>query len=387
MISGFGLASARISGLGAHLGHHVLLEHAGGRQAEEDVRAFDHLGQRALVGVLRIDRLVLVHQLGAALVDHARQVGDPDVLARHAQLDQQSQAGQRGSAGARGHQLDLPDVLADDLQAVEHRGAHHDGGAVLVVVEDRECFMRSRRRALDVEAVGRLDVLEVDAAEGRLERGDAVDQLVEVVLLVDLDVEHVDAGELLEEHSLALHHRLGRQRPDVAQAQHGRAVGDHGHQVAARGVAEGVDRVGDDLLAGGRHAGRIRQREVALVGQLLGGADGHFAGRRELVVFECGLAQLGAFFFSSGHRDPSWCEPSPGRRRRGRGDAIVGAPGHAQNCVSSFACQFAIVEGAPSTPRAGRSRHNPMMPLDLPFSARAAPRRCGAPCPGSRWWG
>jgi hypothetical protein len=28
--------------------------------------------------------------------------------------------------------------------------------------------------------------------------------------LADLDVEHVDAGELLEEHALAFHHRLGR---------------------------------------------------------------------------------------------------------------------------------------------------------------------------------
>ena len=158
--------------------------------------------------------------------------------------------------------------------------------------------------ALDVEAVGRLDVFEVDAAEGRFERGDDVDQLVEV-LLVDLDVEHVDAGELLEQHALAFHHRLGRQRADVAQAQHGRAVGDHGHQVAARGVPEGVGRVRDDLFAGRGHAGRIRQRQVALVGQLLGGADGHLAGRGELVVFERGLAEFGAFFFSCGHLDPS----------------------------------------------------------------------------------
>jgi hypothetical protein len=43
---------------------------------------------------------------------------------------------------------------------------------------------------------------------------------------VDLDVEHVDAGELLEQDRLALHHRLGGERPDVAEAQHRGAVGD-----------------------------------------------------------------------------------------------------------------------------------------------------------------
>ena len=44
---------------------------------------------------------------------------------------------------------------------------------------------------------------------------------------VDLDVEHVDAGELLEQDGLALHHRLAGQRADIAQAEHGGAVGDH----------------------------------------------------------------------------------------------------------------------------------------------------------------
>ena len=58
-------------------------------------------------------------------------------------------------------------------------GADDDRGAVLVVVEDRDLHALAQL-ALDVEAVRRLDVLEVDAAEGRLERGDDVDQLVEV---------------------------------------------------------------------------------------------------------------------------------------------------------------------------------------------------------------
>ena len=61
--------------------------------------------------------------------------------------------------------------------------------------------------------------------------------------LVDLDVEHVDARELLEKDALALHHRLAGQRPDVAQAEHRRAVGHHANQVAARGVLEGGVRV------------------------------------------------------------------------------------------------------------------------------------------------
>ena len=69
---------------------------------------------------------------------------------------------------------------------------------------------------LDDEAFRRLDVLEIDGAEGGLERRDHVDQLLRISL-VDFDVEHVDAGELLEQDRLAFHHRLRRERSDVPQ--------------------------------------------------------------------------------------------------------------------------------------------------------------------------
>ena len=94
------------------------------------------------------------------------------------------------------------------------------------------------RRLLDVEALGRLDVLEVDAAEGRLERLDDPDDLVGVVR-VQLDVEHVDVGEALEEDALALHDGLAGQRADVAEAEHGGAVADDGDEVALARVAIG----------------------------------------------------------------------------------------------------------------------------------------------------
>jgi hypothetical protein len=285
-------------GLGGHLGDHVLLEHAAGRQAQEDVRAGDHVAERARVGLLRELDLVLVHQLGAAFIDHAGQVGHEHVFALNAQLEQQVQAGQRRGARAGGHQLDLARPLADHLERVQHRRAHGDGRAVLVVVEHRDLHALAQL-ALHVEAVGRLDVFEVDGAEGRLQRGNDVDQFGRV-FFVDLDVEHVDAGELLEQHALAFHHRLGGQRADVAQAQHGGAVGDHGHQVAAAGVLEGVVRVLDDFFAGRRDAGGISQGQVALVGQLFGRCDGHLAGGRKLVVLKCGAAQFGTFFFAVG---------------------------------------------------------------------------------------
>ena len=52
--------------------------------------------------------------------------------------------------------------LADDLQRVGQGGEHHDRGAVLVVVEDRD-VEAGPQPALDLEAARRRDVLEVDA--------------------------------------------------------------------------------------------------------------------------------------------------------------------------------------------------------------------------------
>ena len=171
---------------------------------------------------------------------------------------QQAEAGQRRRAGAGHDQLHLVDLLADQRQAVEDGRADDDRGAVLVVVEDRDLHALAQL-LLDVEALRRLDVLEIDAAEGRLQRGDDLDQLVRVEL-VELDVEDVDAGELLEQDGLAFHHRLGGERADGAQAQHGRAVGDHADQVGARGQLGGRRRIAHDLVAGGGDAGRIGER-------------------------------------------------------------------------------------------------------------------------------
>ena len=104
---------------------------------------------------------------------------------------------------------------------------------MLVVVEYRDLQARAQS-FLDDEALGRLDVLEIDAAESRLERGDDLDQAFRVVFR-QLDVEHVDAGELLEQDRLAFHDGLGGKRPDRAQSEHGGAVGDHADQIGANG--------------------------------------------------------------------------------------------------------------------------------------------------------
>ena len=50
---------------------------------------------------------------------------------------------------------------------------------------------------LDVETLWRLDIFQVDAAKGWLQRGHHVDKLIRVQL-VNFNIKHVNAGELLK---------------------------------------------------------------------------------------------------------------------------------------------------------------------------------------------
>ena len=125
--------------------------------------------------------------------------------------------------------------------------------------------MRSRSFALHVEAVRRLDVFRLMPPEWTPARRSRR-PVCQVLLLGDLDVEHVVPANFLNRTPFPPSPAwppAARCRPGPA----GGAVGDHGHRVAAAGVAEGRGRVLDDFLAGAA-TGRIGERQVVLVDEL-----------------------------------------------------------------------------------------------------------------------
>ena len=131
---------------------------------------------------------------------------------------------------------------------------------MLVVVEHGDVEALAQP-GLDLEALRRGDVLEVDPAEHRGDQLDRPDDLVSV-LGGQADRPGVDAGESLEQCGLALHHGERGMRAEVAEPEHGRAVGDDRDGVALDREAAHVIGPLDDGPAHPRDAGGVGHRKV-----------------------------------------------------------------------------------------------------------------------------
>ena len=114
------------------------------------------------------------------------------------------------------------------FEGVEQRRERHDGGAVLVVVEDWDVDLSWSRSSISKQRGAAMSSRLMPPKVGAISLT-ALDDLSGFGL--EADGEGVDAGELLEQHRLALHHRHRRLGTDVAEPEHGGTVGDYRDRV------------------------------------------------------------------------------------------------------------------------------------------------------------
>ncbi len=155
---------------------------------------------------------------------------------------------------------------------------------------------RLSQHFLYVETFGRLDVLQIDPAESRLEQLAQLDDLLGIVRL-HFQIKDVDIGKALEQDRLPFHHWLAGQGSDVTQSQYGGAVAHDRHQVSARGVFESVVGILLNLQARFRHSGRVGEAQIALRATRL--AWGYFQLSRALAQ-----VVLKSLTFCHGHTSP-----------------------------------------------------------------------------------
>src|SRR5215210_1703965 len=247
-------------------------EDIGGGEPQEEVGPRDGLrevtGSPLGVGVLGEPPLGLVEVL-ATLVDDALRIAADDVFRAGGHDD--LGAGHPRSADAVHDYTKVLHLLAHDLEGVDQGGQHHDGRAVLVVVEDGdiELFFQT---LFDLEAPRGRDVLEIYAAEGGGQVLDGLDYRVRV-LGVEAERERVDVGELLEESRFALHHGHRRPRPYVPESQDRRTVRDDGYRIALDGEVESPLGIAGYRPADAGDTRRIDHRKVVAGADLKLGAD------------------------------------------------------------------------------------------------------------------
>src|ERR1044072_8760051 len=155
---------------------------------------------------------------------------------------------------------------------------------MLVVVEDWD-IERLPQLFLNLETLRRLDVLQVDAAEGRLQHLASLYDFFRI-LRIQLDVEDIDLGKPLEQDRLTFHDRLARKRPDVSESQDCGSVANHSHEIALVRVLISERRVLFDREAGERDSGRIGEAEVSGGEAGFGRGDLGFAGTALNVIIE-----------------------------------------------------------------------------------------------------
>jgi len=272
-----------------HFPNHVRTEDVGRGEAEKDICIRYRIIQSSQVGPPGVTSLVRVHVLRTAFIDHAVEINQGYVRGGKSHFHEEIEAGETCRAAARRYETYVFDVLVYQLEAVPDCSGAHDGGPMLVIVKNRNVHSCAQL-LLNFEAFRRLYILEIDAAECRLEAHDDLDQHVRV-LLVNLEVKHVYAGEPLENDRLTFHDGFCGKRTDIPEAEHGCTVRNYGHEVRARRIKRGVGGVRLDAQARVSHPGRICLCEIQLICQRLRGNDLELAGCREAVVPEGALLE------------------------------------------------------------------------------------------------
>ena len=195
-----------------------------------------------------------------ALVDRTLAVAHRHVFETGGQQQLYDRDG--GCARAGSDDFDILFLLADDLQRVRQTREGDDGGAVLVIVEDGN-VAHFLELALDFEAARGCDVLKVDAAKGAGNEGYGVHKLVDI-LGFDAKREGVDVAEGFKQDAFALHDGHAGFGADVAETEHGRAVGDDGAEVPAAGQLIAFAEVLLNFEAGLRDTGGVGEAQIVL---------------------------------------------------------------------------------------------------------------------------
>ena len=142
-------------------------------------------------------------------------------------------------------------LLSCQLEGIDQGGRGHNGGAVLVIMENRNIQL-TLQPLLNFKTAGRAYILQIDASECG---GDPLYSLYYFLCVpgIQTDGDRVHAAEFFKEDGFSLHDRHGGLRADISQSQHSGSVRHHGHQVAFCRIGVCLALVLLNFQTGGSH--------------------------------------------------------------------------------------------------------------------------------------
>ena len=212
---GHGVGKGEHDWLVCHRADHILREHVALRESDEHVGALHSFLKGVYIGALCGEQGFLRSEVLTVDGDNTLRVEHHDILYFCAKRYVQLSAADGSCSCSVYNNLYVGDVLAGYLKRILQAGCRDDGCAVLVVVHhgDVEGLLQT---LFDVEALRSLNVLKVDAAEGRRNLLYCLAELLRI-FFGNLDVEHINATIYLKEQAFAFHNWLAAHRSNVAK--------------------------------------------------------------------------------------------------------------------------------------------------------------------------
>ena len=257
---GRGVGAGEHDGIFFHACDHLFRHTVGNRNADKHVGALHGVGKSArnaaAVGDL-CQILFFAVQTGIALADNALAVAKDDFF--DARIQQEARDGDARRPRAVDHDGKIFGFLAREFKSVPECRRRDDRRAVLVVVKDGnvELFFES---ALDCETARSRNIFEVDAAETAFEQLYRADNFFGI-FGTDAERNGVDAAERLKQRALAFHNGHARLGADIAQSQHGGAVGNDGNGVPSARERKALFGIFFDRQTGLGNPRRVGERK------------------------------------------------------------------------------------------------------------------------------
>src|ERR1035437_8747007 len=232
------------------------------RKADENIGIHQSLGKRAEWSLSQEPSFVRIEPFLAPFIENSFRITHQNVFGKRTEEDEEPRACDRTRSCAIDNNPGAADLFTCHLQSIQQCRTGNNRCAVLIIMEHRNLQSPAQLRLND-EALGCLDVLQIDSAECGLEHLASTDDILWIVG-GQLKIKDVDVRETLEEDRLPLHHWLACGWTNLPQPQNSSSVRNNCYEVRLSCVFVDEIRFAVNCQTGSGHTRGVGQTQIPL---------------------------------------------------------------------------------------------------------------------------